>query len=295
MFKELQKGERLKLAYLHGGEVVNSPGEVLGPRMIADFELLYLIEGEINYVSDGAEFTVAPGGAILGRPGLCETYFWNSRMPTRHAYFHFDIDCMPEDWPVPSVWPQVRSPSVSPLCESLFRQILQRMGEHDEWSVCSPGRSACLLVEALIDLFIKDEPSTDAASFERDRPEPVRRALVFLRRIVEEDPFRPLTLGEVARQAYVTEKHLCRLFSSSLGHSPMQTFTLLKLQSARPLLLRTNLSIKQVAERCGFENPLYFSRCFSKNMGCSPSGFRRRSGVGVPVMLPMDLLPRMRF
>jgi AraC-like DNA-binding protein len=79
----------------------------------------------------------------------------------------------------------------------------------------------------------------------------------------------------------------------------MQTFTLLKLQAARPLLMRTNLTIKEISERCGFENPLYFSRRFSQTYGCSPSDFREqlRSGKMVPGknLLPVDLMTRIRW
>jgi AraC-like DNA-binding protein len=76
----------------------------------------------------------------------------------------------------------------------------------------------------------------------------------------------------------------------------MKTFTLLKLQMARPLLVRTNLSISEIAVRCGFDNPLYFSRRFSALYGCPPSDFRARLRGGqiisMPNPLPVDLMPR---
>jgi len=79
----------------------------------------------------------------------------------------------------------------------------------------------------------------------------------------------------------------------------MKTLALLKLQSSRPLLMRTNLSIKEVAVRCGFENPFYFSRRFSQAFGCSPTAFRDQLHSGKPFPaknpLPLDLTPRARW
>jgi len=291
------QGARLELSYLHGGEIINQAGEVLGPRVLADFELVYIIEGGVAYVSDGETHAVSSGGFVLGRPGFEEVYRWDAQKPTRHAYFHFGIDVYPVDWSKLDEWPRTRN-ALGPLGANLLHHILQCAYEHDSGSSGKPGPTACRLVETLIDTFLNDHRA-DLTSFERKRPEPVRRALLLLRKVVEEDPKRALSLAEVAAYAHVTEKHLCRLFSGSLGHSPMQTFSLLKLQSSRPLLVRTNLSVKEVAERCGFENPLYFSRRFSKVFGCSPSAYRDRQESGRPAslknILPADLMPRTRW
>jgi AraC-like DNA-binding protein len=296
-FSQPKKGSRLELAYLHGGEAISQSGEALGPRVLGDFELVYAIDGWITYLSDGISYAVPPGGFILGRPGLQETYHWDPQIPTRHAFFHFGIEGYPQDWPKPEHWPRMRT-SLSQVCVSLFRHILQIIYTHDNWPLDRPGRSETRFVEALLDAFIGDQRG-ETVSFERDRPEPVRRALMLMRKLAEENPAYPLTLAEAAAQAHVTEKHLCRLFSSSLGYSPMQTFTLLKLQATRPLLTRTNLSVKEIAERCGFENPLYFSRLFSQTYGCPPSSFREqlRHGKMVPPrnILPVDLMSRAQW
>ncbi len=294
--EQSRKVVRLELAYLHGGEVVYQPGESLGPRNLIDFELVYIIEGTISYESDSESYTVAPGGFILGRPGFIETYRWDPQHHTRHAFFHFGIDSVPSDWPDPDRWPRVRN-AANPLCANLFRHVLQHMYEHNDWPIVRPTPADCRLVEVLMDALL-ETPHTETVSFERERPEPVRRALVHIRRLAEEDPHYPLSLHELAEQANVTEKHLCRLFAKWVGHSPMQTYTLLKLESALPLLTRTNLSIKEVAQRSGFENPLYFSRMFSKTFSCSPSGFRTQLQKGLvrhKNVLPVDIFPRTRW
>ena len=296
-FLKPKSGSRLKLTYLHGGEVVYQPQESIGPRILSDFEMVYVIEGPITYISDGVSYAVPPGGFVLGRPGFQEVYQWNTQGPTRHAYFHFGMEYYPSDWPAPSDWPRVRT-ELSPVCASLFRHIIQHIYEHNDWPAARPAAKDCRLVETLIDTFIENHQD-ETVSFERARPEPVRRALLWMAQQVEEHPQQSMTLSRIAKQANVTEKHLCRLFSRSIGHSPMQTFTLLKLQTARTLLNRSNLSIKEIAERCGFENPLYFSRRFSQAYGCPPTTYREQLRRGnldiIQNILPVDLTPRSRW
>jgi AraC family transcriptional regulator len=292
----IKRGDRLELAYLHGGEVVYQPGDSLEPRVLRDYELVYIIEGTVVYEADGQSHAVEPGGFILGRPGTTETYRWDVSACTRHSFFHFYIECIPSDWPDPADWPRVRS-KAAPLSITLLRRILRNMYESGALCNFSPSLADCRMVAVLLDALI-EVPHAETGSFERERPEPVRRALLQLHRLTEENPHYPLTLNELASEAHVTEKHLCRLFAKWVGHSPMQTYTLLRLESAMLLLARTNLSVKEVAQRSGFENALYFSRLFSKAYGLSPRAFRGELKMGTAVprsLLPVDLVPRIRW
>jgi transcriptional regulator GlxA family with amidase domain len=91
---------------------------------------------------------------------------------------------------------------------------------------------------------------------------------------------------------------LCRLFRKAIGYSPMETYRLLCLQFSVVLLARSNLTIQQIAYRCGFDDPAYFSRSFSKTFGCSPREVRRRLSEGLlpPANpLPADLTPRISW
>ena len=152
---------------------------------------------------------------------------------------------------------------------------MRHIYEHSDWPATAPGKRDCLLVETLIDTFLESHEEA-FRSFERDRPEPVRRALKWLRQRIDDDPRQELRLDDIAAAAGCTAKHLCRVFAASVGHSPAHTGTLLRLQLATTLLARSNLSIKEIALKCGFADPLYFSRCFKKTFGpptfCRPFG-----------------------
>jgi len=48
------------------------------------------------------------------------------------------------------------------------------------------------------------------------------------------------------------------------------------MKQARRLLSSTSFSVGEIATRCGYENIYYFSSAFRKNVGCSPTEFRRQ-------------------
>ncbi|MNI77000.1 HTH-type transcriptional activator RhaR [compost metagenome] len=53
----------------------------------------------------------------------------------------------------------------------------------------------------------------------------------------------------------------------------------LRIRKAAGLLLDTDLTLNQIASRCGFENGFYLSRVFAQSMGMSPSKYRELNRV----------------
>ncbi|MGH8023900.1 MAG: helix-turn-helix domain-containing protein, partial [Limisphaerales bacterium] len=61
------------------------------------------------------------------------------------------------------------------------------------------------------------------------------------------------------------------------GLSPHQYLLELRLVRARSLLAETDLSIKEIALKTGFEDELYFSRLFRQKLNVTPTQWRNRS------------------
>ena len=56
----------------------------------------------------------------------------------------------------------------------------------------------------------------------------------------------------------------------------MQYILSIRISSAQNLLETTEYTVAEISDIIGYENPLYFSRLFKKQIGVSPSGFRER-------------------
>lgn len=70
--------------------------------------------------------------------------------------------------------------------------------------------------------------------------------------------------------------YLARCMKRVYGLTPMEYLTDYRLEQAKLLLLKTEISVGGVAERTGFESTAYFSRRFSRKVGISPLRFRKR-------------------
>lgn len=83
-----------------------------------------------------------------------------------------------------------------------------------------------------------------------------------------------LSLNELAEQANLSPTHYSYLFKKKTGFSPVDYFTRLKIQQACKYLDMTELKVIEIANKLGFQDPYYFSRCFNKVMQQSPSAYR---------------------
>lgn len=84
-----------------------------------------------------------------------------------------------------------------------------------------------------------------------------------------------LTLQNVSDTLYMNKNYFCQLFQKETGTSFSQYICLRRMNLARLLLSKTEMSIQEIALKCGFHTTAYFSTCCRKCFDCTPSQLRR--------------------
>lgn len=82
-------------------------------------------------------------------------------------------------------------------------------------------------------------------------------------------------LDQAADRCNISRTRFTHLFTEIMGISPRKMQTSLRIEKARELLAYSDLSVYEISEQCGYSDPLYFSRLFTKNCSVSPSEFRK--------------------
>lgn len=94
-------------------------------------------------------------------------------------------------------------------------------------------------------------------------------------RIMETHIDRPLTIAAIARRVGVSTRGLETLFLRIVEVTPGAYYVTLRLNAARRLVLDTNLSLADIAERTGFSAIASLSRAFRRQFGQPPSAARK--------------------
>ncbi|MFE0763413.1 AraC family transcriptional regulator [Streptomyces smyrnaeus] len=87
----------------------------------------------------------------------------------------------------------------------------------------------------------------------------------------------PLTLADIAAEVHLSVYHFVRVFRDATGRTPHRYLTGLRIEQARRLLADTELTVAQIAERCGFSSPGSLSSAFLAHMGVRPSVYRKNA------------------
>jgi len=108
----------------------------------------------------------------------------------------------------------------------------------------------------------------------------LRPATLRARKVVDyirENCTRQLRRSEVARIAGLSDGEFSRTLRRETGMTFQQHLNRFRIDQACDLLRQSELTVEEVAYRCGFESPPHFSRSFKGRTGVSPSRFRSQS------------------
>jgi AraC-like DNA-binding protein len=132
---------------------------------------------------------------------------------------------------------------------------------------------ACaLLLSILLQAVARDE---------RGRPEPsrARKIMQTVAQYVHQNLSTSLRLPDVARASGISESHLRARFRALTGIALGEYIRRVRLHRARVLLRGTALSVKEIADRCGYTSIYTFSRAFRAAHGSSPTTYRQLTPV----------------
>ncbi|PYI55966.1 AraC family transcriptional regulator [Paenibacillus flagellatus] len=103
-----------------------------------------------------------------------------------------------------------------------------------------------------------------------DRYSEIDEAIAFIHQNIHE----PITLSKLASHVAYSQYHFARIFKEKIGLSPQYYVSSLRLQKAKDLLLRTNLSIRDIGLEIGQQSLGTFTTRFTERVGVTPSDFR---------------------
>lgn len=92
--------------------------------------------------------------------------------------------------------------------------------------------------------------------------------------LIESDLSEDLSLSTLAAAAGLSEYHFLRMFKQSTGMTPHQYVINQRVEKAKELLKKTDMSITEIAYLLGFSTPAHFTHHFRRKTGMTPSEMR---------------------
>lgn len=268
-------------------------------RVIYDYELLLVKEGEIIITVDGAAHHCLPGDLFLIKPGRTHMMEPTGSVAFRHPHVHFDlvedetsplvkVNFAPLDELSGKERAMIRRDLLSapPFClpdhirlhssaaaeEMLFEIIHEMQLQRPFYQQRCKG----LMISLLVD--IARQLRHDADMDKPPEQKAVERIMLLMRQRLGEQ----LPLDQLAHEAGYSRSHLTHLFTQLVGTSPVKYHQSLRLLKARQLLANSSLPVSAVAALCGYKSVYAFSNAFKEAYGHAPSRYRQGAQAELP-------------
>ncbi len=238
------------------------------PHQHYDYEFICLFAGQYEFQYNGQYGSLQPGQGILLQPGDRHRDF--IAQGTNYVAVNFLINNNNHSL-LKNLGPQLLT--VTDEGEQIRRILRSMCMEHDLDDVFTAHLNNIYLQELywkILRLLYKEVFS--------DLP-PADNAKQFANK------FRRVAMSQI--KAFPGLEALSSIFNlsartlnnncnKSFGMSPLKALLKIKLDHAYELLTQTSMSIKEISDYLGFQNPYHFSRVFKKAFFHSPATLRKR-------------------
>ena len=246
-----------KAAFVSAGQFTAQEPWLHPARTIGDWELIYVLRGQVEMAEEDVPFTAGPGQWLWLRPGVEHRGVGQPRTDVRFWWFHVTLPASGAPWQGP----------VLPLPDTADTERLTGLARHllyaASTAVYPPDIRDMLAQLLLVEIDILLENAINDPLLARVAE------WIRLNRDV------PLTAGQVAAHFGYNRDYLSRRCKQALGMGLKEYVVRQRMDRARQLLLDPQLPLQQVAAQVGYADYKLFLKAFTYHQGMTPTQYRQ--------------------
>ena len=264
--------QKLQVNYLTGAETQlwRSWG-MRAPEEISYNKLYYILEGTFHIEINGETFEGQPGQMFFLPCNSKQCYHAYGNCNARKMWIHFTAPCGEKDlFETVDVRPFITVEDPEKVQE-IFRTIFR----------CSTLGTVSNILElksAILRLLAYYMEGSNILFPDLKLDDRFERVI----RYIDEHLAEEIRLDDLAQQMYLNSNYFIKFFKRNSGMSPIEYVVKTRVYRAKQYLQDTDMSIKDIAAKCGFTSVYYFDRVFKRYMGFTPSEYRRWA-VALPI------------
>ncbi len=243
------------------------------PHLHRELELVCMLGGESVAYADSRRCVLAPGDVFLTFPNQIHSY--ETYTDERFILFIIKPDLIPELADVfhmglpehPVVKGFLLNPASRTLLDLLTDACSKKKNGTPYVTSLRRGYLLAFFSELLAHMSINQLPVGDSGA--------LRSIVTFCTKNYAEN----LSLSMLEEQLHLNKYYISHLFSGKLGIRFNDYINSLRISEACRLLTNSDTSITEISERVGFNTLRTFNRAFIKQIGVSPSAYRRGDGT----------------
>ena len=251
------------------GHMIANPDYVCRTRIMDDYFMIFPTAGKGVFRCAGREYSIGTGDLYFLLPGVPHFYATDPQDLMEQWWVGFNgasAAALFKKLGISPLRPIVAGGGTEEIL-TLLRRMMSVNANQLNGQLCVTG-FLCQLLGLLMEQL---NPNATVASGGCLRS----RAVLIAHEFIHIHYAQDISIEDVAAHAGLSRAHLSVVFKKEMGMSPSQYLAFIRLSHAKTLLDDPSMSIAEVARAAGFDDALYFSKFFSKQVGMSPSAFRK--------------------
>lgn len=240
-----------------------------GPAKHNNYLIHYIISGKGTYSVLGNSYTVQKGEAFLIFPDTITQYTSDRIDPWTYIWIEFGGLKVERFLTDAGLSP--KTPIYSPLTQESSAELEALMKNsliyHDN-PLKLMGNMYHILETLIRTTSINRPPKNNTL-----QEFYVHEALLFIERHYKEN----ITVSQLADWCNINRSYFGKIFRNTIFMTPQKYIIKYRMNVACSLLRDTNENISNIASAVGYENQMNFSRAFRKELGMSPSEWRKKA------------------
>ena len=229
-------------------------------------EIYYMASGECTYFINDDSYKISKGDVIFIPEGVVhKTYYDN------HEHKRLLIECSTDYIPEnarEALSSAIHIKNDSEITSTVHTVLLQLESEYKNHEEYNLDAIDCLLKF----LFYTLARAKNAIDHEAKKTS-IQKIAAF----IKQNYNTPISLSDVAAKNFISPEHLSRSFKAEMGRGFSEYLSSIRLSEAQKLLEgEAELSISEIAYKCGFNDSNYFSDKFKKHYGISPIQYKKQ-------------------
>lgn len=231
-----------------------------------DYHIIGVADGKFYVQKDGKEICYNKNTILFFKPDMPQIYHCNRNEGTKYFWLHFDGTVVKEIMTGCGIFDEFSyTRIINDATLNIVKEIiLQTQNKKSGYEV----KNLSLFCELLLS-FTKDYEVNAESDNNRISVLPAYLS-------IKEDPKSKYSISDYASMCSMSKYHFIHKFKEEIGISPLKYKNNILMDKAAFLLDNTDLSIYEIANKLGFEDPLYFSKKFKLYCGLSPTQFRKK-------------------
>jgi AraC-like DNA-binding protein len=236
-------------------------------RVLNEFQINYITEGEGIYENDSGRFKIKPGSLLITKPGDWHRYRPKKKIGWVEHYVGFRGNIANQIFKQP--WFASGKAVIDIGNREEFIDTYYKIFEYVLEEKPGFQQVAAGMIMKLLGYMISTYKQRD---FSGKRVEQVIQNACFM---IRENVEQEINFKEFAEQNHIGYSYFRKMFKKYTGVPPVQYHLDLKIMRSKEMLLSTDKIIKEISYELGFQSIYYFSRVFKKKLGVSPSEIRK--------------------